>query len=130
MTPREQRRVSKVDTGKLLRVVVCSIGSDIKYELTTHNLSSQGIFLRFDDPRRFPFTSSSILEITLYLTEEEPIFFNGKVSQIVYTEDKSAGEEEETGIGIRIVQISSKDQELYNHYISEEQAGSEIQEAS
>ena len=130
MATRDQRQQqSKIDTGKLLRVVVSSIGSDIKYELETHTVSRQGIFLTFKDPRRFPFTSSSILEVTLYLSDTETIFFNGKVSQIVYKEDAAPGGAE-AGIGLRVVQISSKDQAMFDSYLAGSSRQVEVQDAS
>ncbi len=76
-----------------------SIGSQMRYELETRNLSVNGFFLAFDKPGRFPFTPSSIMEIWLELTDDETIFFNGKMARVVHKEDPAAKED---GPGIAV----------------------------
>ena len=95
---------------------MCSIGAQVKYELTTSNISYGGFFLSFDSPGRFPFTPSSIMEVWLELSEDLTIFFNGKMARVVYPGD-SMEAETGTGIAIRIVQIDSKTESTLRDFI-------------
>ena len=60
---RENRKVQRILLEEPLRVVLCSIGAEVKYELTTRNVSNTGFFLEFESPGRFPFNQSSIMEV-------------------------------------------------------------------
>ncbi len=107
MGRKEQRRVIRVDLDTPLPVTISSIGSTVRYELQTKDISSSGFFLDFDKPSRFPFTEASILEVWLKIDGGEPIFFNGKLARIVRptAEDPTPAH---TGIAIRIIQIESE----------------------
>ena len=80
---RDNRRIIRVIIKDSLKVVLGSIGSVIRYTMETKNLSSNGFFLNFEKPGRFPFISSSIIEIWLELEKDSVIFFNGKVARVV-----------------------------------------------
>ena len=124
MNARDQRRPTKVSLKNSLRVILASIGSDMKYELTTSDLSSQGFFCDFDDPKRFPFLDSSIIEIWLELSPDRTIFFNGKISGIFYGDEKTPeGDTSKPGISIDIIQITNGEQEILNNFISETAEG-------
>ncbi len=113
---RENRRVLRLKTEQPIKVLMGSIGDDIRYEMITQNVSYTGFFLSFDKPGRFPFTPSSIMEVWLELEPGNPVFFNGKMARVVYPED-AAAKETGPGIGIRIVQISSDQEKILRQYI-------------
>lgn len=114
---REQRRQVRVILEQPLEVVLGSIGSDVRYNLSTRNLSNSGFFLDFARPGRFPFTTSSIMEIWLTLEPGKTIFFNGKMVRAVYAIEEEA-KETGPGIAIRIIQIEPDQQALLNEFIS------------
>tara|TARA_B100001094_G_scaffold316585_1_gene358007 strand:+ start:688 stop:1077 length:390 start_codon:yes stop_codon:yes gene_type:complete len=116
MSRRENRKVRRILTEQPLQVTVCSIGAQVKYELTTSNISYSGFFLSFDSPGRFPFTPASIMEVWLHLSENLMIFFNGKMARVVYPGDPMESETG-TGIAIRIVQIDAKTDAALREYI-------------
>ena len=60
---RENRKVKRVKLEEPLKVVIGSIGGDIRYDLVTYDISDTGFFLRHQSPGRFPFSPSSILEV-------------------------------------------------------------------
>ena len=105
--PRENRKKNRLKLSDPLRVIMGSIGSDVRYDLQTRDLSYTGFFLDFESPGRFPFTPSSIMEVWLELEEGNTIFFNGKMARVVYPTDNMA-RDTGPGIAIRIVQIDSK----------------------
>ena len=109
---RENRRVKRIKLETPLRVVIGSIGADIRYETVTSDVSDTGFFLSHDSPGRFPFNPSSILEVWMELGEKDAIFFNGKMARIVHPKDPLAAESG-PGIAIRIAQIDREnDQKL------------------
>lgn len=113
---RENRRVIRLKLGAPLRVVMGSIGADVRYDLLTRNISTTGFFLDFEKPGRFPFTAASIMEVWLELEPGNSIFFNGKMARVVYPNDPQAVETG-PGIGIRIVQIDSKNDGVLREFI-------------
>ena len=113
---KENRRVVRLKLAEPMSVLIGSIGSDVRYELITRNISYNGFFLDFEKPGRFPFTAASIMEIWLELEPEKSIFFNGKMTRVVYPAD-TAAEDEGPGIAVRIVQISSDNEEVLRKYI-------------
>ena len=118
MQAKENRKTTRVDLEKPIRVVLGSIGSSIRYDLLTHNISHNGFFLNFDKPGRFPFTPASIMEVWLELGEEEgTIFLNGKLARIVMPEAKEGQIEGESGIAIRIVQIDRENEEKLRAFV-------------
>lgn len=114
---RENRRNGRVVLEQPLKVVMCSLGAQVKYQLMTRDVSSTGFFLEFDSPGRFPFTMASIMEVWMELDEATTIFFNGKLARIVHQEDVHALENG-PGIAIHIVQIDKKNEVELNRFIS------------
>lgn len=117
MAGRENRKVIRVHLAKPLTVVMSSIGSEIRYDLQTRDVSNNGFFLDFEKPGRFPFTPASIMEIWLDLGEEGRIFFNGKMARVVLPTDGTA-KVSGPGIAVRIVQISSDEEKKLLNFIS------------
>jgi hypothetical protein len=64
---------------------------------------------------RFPFTSESLLEVWLALPQNKTIFFNGKMARLALPSGE--GKAKETGIAIRIVQISAEDERTLDSFI-------------
>lgn len=112
---RENRRYGRVKIVKGLRVAMRSIGSEISYNMETHNVSDTGFFLNFEKPGRFPFTPASIMEVWLELEHEQTIFFNGKMTRVVYPEEATA--DSEAGIAIKIVQIEKDEESALRDFI-------------
>lgn len=115
---RENRKNRRISLENPLKVVLCSIGAQVRYELATTNISDNGFFLEFESPGRFPFNESSILEVWLSLDEDRVVFFNGKVARIVRRGDLGHGDLG-SGIAIRIVQIEPSQQELLHRFIND-----------
>lgn len=112
---RENRKVQRILLDEPLKVVLCSIGAEVKYELTTRNVSNTGFFLEFDSPGRFPFNQSSIMEVWMELGGSRSIFFNGKMARVVHRERGS----DEAGIAIRIVQIDKENEDLLIQFVTD-----------
>jgi hypothetical protein len=91
----------------------------VKYELTTSDVSNNGFFLSFENPGRFPFNQSSIMEIWLSLGNIGTIFFNGKVARVVQPIEGQDATNKESGIAVRIVQIDKDNEDLLKGFISE-----------
>ena len=118
MAGRDNKRIQRVFSQKPLRVLISSIGSDVKYELSTQNLSTQEIFLNFDKPGRLPFTKASILEVWIELSSKKILFFNGKIARIVFSEDEDASTFG-PGLGIRIILASDDNQETFDTFLDD-----------
>lgn len=114
---KENRRNVRVDLPRPLRVVMGSIGSEMRYELQTSNISVNGFFLAFDSPGRFPFTPASIMEVWMELEKGSTIFFNGKMARVVYADDASA-KESGPGIAIKIVQIDAQNDKVLRDFVA------------
>ena len=130
MKSRENRKVNRIKLDDPLKVVICSIGAHVKYELTTSDVSNNGFFLSFENPGRFPFNQSSIMEIWLSLGNNGTIFFNGKVARVVQPIEGQDEANQESGIAVRIVQIDKDSEDLLKGFISERIADVENQAAS
>ena len=117
MGTRDNRRVIRVRLEYPLTVTMGSIGSDVKYNLMTRDISNNGFFLDFEKPGRFPFTPSSIMEVWMAFGSEEPIFFNGKMARVVYPTDEGA-KVSGPGIAIRIIQIEPQQEQELIDFIS------------
>jgi hypothetical protein len=115
---RENRKAGRVELAQSLKVVMGSIGGSVKYEAITKNISHSGIFLNFESPKRFPFTSSSILEIWVELEDKQTVFFNGKLARVVFKEENTLTASE-PGIAIHIVQIDQDNERRYHRYIED-----------
>ena len=116
MGRKEQRKVVRVDLDTPIPVTISSIGSDIRYNLETSNISFNGFFLDFEKPGRFPFTEASILEVLLQVDEGAPVFFNGKLARVVRPSDEGQ-EQTRTGIAIRIIQIEPESEKRLADFI-------------
>lgn len=114
---RENRKVGRVILAEPLKVVMCSIGAQVRYELMTRNISFGGFFLQFDSPARFPFTPASIMEVWLALNDNDTVFFNGKMARVVHHGDPEESETG-TGIAIQIVQIDKDHDEKLRTFIT------------
>jgi len=113
---KESRKNIRIKLPRPLRVVMGSIGAEVRYDVTTRNISHTGFFLDFEKPGRFPFTPASILEIWMELETDLSIFFNGKMARVVYPGDERA-KETGPGIAVRIVQMDSKNEKILFDYI-------------
>lgn len=107
MVSKDNRKVYRVKLSRCLEVQMGSIGSDVKYELVTNDISPNGFFLDFEAPGRFPFNPSSIMEVWLSLGDQRKIFFNGKMARVVYPSSEK-DTPDRPGIAIRIVQITEE----------------------
>ena len=117
MGKRENRRVVRVNLKTPLKVVMGSMGSDVRYDLQTRDVSHNGFFLDFEKPGRFPFTPASIMEVWLELEPGNTVFFNGKMARVVYPND-AAAQTSGPGIAVRIVQIDMDQQQRLTEYIA------------
>ena len=115
---RENRKAGRLELEKPLKVVMGSIGAQVKYTASTRNVSYSGIFLLFDNPRRFPFTNSSILEVWVELDANDSLFFNGKLARVVHKEETNSYGFE-PGIAIHIVQIDQENEKKLFHFIDD-----------
>jgi hypothetical protein len=114
---RENRRNLRLKIDQPLKVLMGSIGGDVRYDLMTRDVSNKGFFLDFEKPGRFPFTPASIMEIWLELEPGNTIFFNGKMARVVYPTD-SAAQESGPGIAVRIVQIEKEQEAALVEFIN------------
>lgn len=128
---RENRRVRRIRLERPLKVIIGSIGAEIRYDLMTVDVSDTGFFLRHESPGRFPFSPSSILEVWMDLgpTEENTIFFNGKMARVVYPKDPMAADLG-PGIAIRIAQITRENELKLKEFVDEKSAKDNISSAS
>lgn len=117
MEIKESRKIFRVRLDEPLGVEVSSIGSPLRYQLVTEDISLRGFFLEFDAPARFPFLHSSILEVWLKMPSGERIFFNGKIARVVQSLQDSS--DMRKGIAIRIVQIEPEAKEVLQRFISQ-----------
>ena len=127
MSSRDNRRVIRVNLESPLTVIMGSIGSDVRYNLMTRDISNNGFFLDFEKPGRFPFTPSSIMEVWMELEPDNTIFFNGKMARVVYPDDDAA-KISGPGIAIRIIQIESDQEKILLDYISSKKSELEDEE--
>jgi hypothetical protein len=121
---RENRRVKRIRLSEPLKVIIGSIGADVRYNLMTIDVSDTGFFLAHDSPGRFPFSPSSILEVWMDLGGggENTIFFNGKMARVVYPKDPLA-QEMGPGIAIRIAQITRESEARLKEFVEQKSKG-------
>ena len=119
MEMKENRKIFRVRLDDPLEVEVASIGSPLRYELVTQDISLRGFFLEFEAPARFPFLRSSILEVWLKMPSGEKLFFNGKIARVVHSVESSG--DMRKGIAISIVQITSDVKDVLQRFIAEKQ---------
>jgi hypothetical protein len=124
---KENRKTKRVTLEKPLKVVMGSIGAQMRYELLTRSVSINGFFLDFDKPGRFPFTPSSIMEVWLELVPGNAIFFNGKMARVVRP-DEPAAKALGPGIAIKIVQIDRENEAVLSQFIDDNYVKSDEKE--
>lgn len=126
---KESRKNNRIKLEGGLRVVMGSIGADVRYDMTSRNISHTGFFLDFEKPGRFPFTAASIMEIWLELEPGSTIFFNGKMARVVYPNDERA-RETGPGIAVRIIQIDAKNEKALFDFLDRKIRESDKKQAS
>ncbi|MCY4381276.1 MAG: PilZ domain-containing protein [Proteobacteria bacterium] len=131
---KENRKKYRVRLQKPIGVSISSIGSTLYYDLVTDDISISGFFLAFDSPSRFPFLSSSILEVWMNIPGGDKLFFNAKMVRVVNS-DLLTVESKKKGVAIRIIQINPEAKEALQAFIdlcakNNEQRKSEKKELS
>lgn len=121
MVERENRRGERILLKEKRPVVIAPIGSDIRYRLETRNVSDKGLFLEHENPERFPFTNSSLMEIWFDAGGEALICFIAKMMRQVGKSDEKASLWG-TGIAIKIIQIAKEDEERLGAFLDKEVA--------
>jgi hypothetical protein len=121
---RENRRTVRIMLKQSLKVVMGSIGSIVRYDLMTKDISNKGFFLEFEKPGRFPFTLSSIMEIWMELEPNQTLFFNGKMARVVYPTDPEAARTG-PGIAVKIIQIDPDEEKRLVDFIQKRLADNE-----
>jgi endonuclease YncB( thermonuclease family) len=114
--PKENRRTARMRLDEPMHVTINSMGDAVPYETSTRNVSQSGFFLEYDRPSRFPFNHASILEVRLKFPDGQQIFFNGKVARVVNADDPGA-KDTGSGIGIKIVQIDAKAENVLRSFL-------------
>lgn len=114
---RENRKVKRIRLEKPLKAIIASIGAHVRYEVSTRDISHSGFFLDFENPGRFPFNQSSILEVWAELEPDCAIFFNGKMARVVPKENATITDSG-AGIAIKIVQIDRDNEKILFDFIS------------
>ena len=113
---RENRKNERIKLDAPLKVVMGSMGNNMRYDLLTRNISPTGFFLDFEKPGRFPFTPASIMEIWLEVEKGKTVFFNGKMARVVYPHDPGVAETG-PGIAVKIIQIDAKNETKLRDFI-------------
>ena len=113
---RENRKNERIKLVEPLKVVMGSMGNSMRYDLLTRNVSPTGFFLDFEKPGRFPFTPASIMEVWLEVEKGKTIFFNGKMTRVVYPYDPGVSETG-PGIAVKIIQIDAKNETKLRDFI-------------
>lgn len=114
---KEPRRNARVQLQNALHVIMGSIGSDVRYDLETKDVTSKGFFLESKTPGRFPFTAASIVEVWLEIEPGSIVFFNGKIARIIFPEEAETLEEP-SGISIRIIQIEPEEEKKLGDFLN------------
>ncbi len=121
----ERRQTFRIALEKPLKTTIRSIGSKIKYQVETKNLSNAGtrIIKKKDSKQDWKFTENSMLEVWITLDEKtgEEIFFNAKI--IWDMEDK-----DDMIYGLKIIQINKREEDTLIRFIQSlrEQFGEEL----
>jgi hypothetical protein len=117
MSTKEPRRNARLHLESALHVIMGSIGSDVRYNLETKDVTSKGFFIESKQPGRFPFTASSIVEVWLEIDAGTAIFFNGKISRVIFPEEAETLDEE-PGIAIRVIQIEPEEEKRLAEFLN------------
>lgn len=114
---RENRKQDRLRLSKSVRVIIGSIGAQIRYEVSSRDVSNTGFFLEFESPGRFPFNQSSILEVWAELEPDRTIFFNGKMARVV-PKEHAVMADTGAGIAIKIVLIDRENERVLQDFIT------------
>jgi hypothetical protein len=125
---REHRKVKRVALDLPLKVIISSIGAQVRYEVSTRDISHSGFFLHFENPNRFPFNQSSILEVWAELEQGRAVFFNGKMARVVPKDNAVVKEGGGAGIAIKIVQIDKENERNLFDFIARQLAAGTARE--
>lgn len=108
----KERRISKrYRVQASVEVIVSSIGSSRQFRFRTGNISKGGLYI-ITAPTN-PFSESSILEVTLYLRDENPDIPQGQVTFMARVIHMNAKE----GFGCKISQIDNAEQSALDVFI-------------
>lgn len=118
MKYKENRKMMRLKLQESLRVSVASIGSPLTYCLITKDVSLHGFFLEFDSPARFPFLSSSILEVWLEIPNKDRLYFMGKIARVVHSVESQG--DLKKGIAISIIQIEADTKAALSSFLDEQ----------
>lgn len=102
---------------KPLHIIMGSIGSDIRYDLETKDITTKGFFIESEHPGRFPFTTSSIVEVWIEIEEGTMIFLNAKIARIVFPDEIRSRDEEAPGFLFRVVQIEPEEEKRLGDFL-------------
>ena len=104
-------RASRYNAQGVLDAQVCTLGTRIPYKMHTTDISRSGLFLASTNGESIPFSTNTLLEITLKpasdQSDQRPIRFMGKVVRCVNS-NKSSRKMETVGIGVQIVEMESE----------------------
>lgn len=128
MSSSEKRRMIRIQVKRQLRAYIKSVGSHVKHEFETIDVSVNGLLLHSPRTRRYPFSEATLLEVWLQLDDEDKtvIFFNAKVARSF--EDKK--DDGRLNFGLRIIQIEKGQEERLVRYIDENRSDSETDEVA
>ncbi len=108
----DKRQAIRLIVRKSLRVYIRSIGSNVKYELFSKNISHKGIGLESFVERKYPFDLNTLLDVWLQLDDQD----NTVVSfcaKIVRSQDSDGKQ----SYGLSICQINDDQETKLHEYI-------------
>ena len=112
--PGEARvRAPRVALEESIVVESKTLGTNVSYRLTTHNVSKSGLLLHWSNDSRLPFIINTLIEMTIdpgAVVLKQPVNCLGK---IVRKEGSVP-----TEFGVRIVQIDNSDLEAWESCVS------------
>lgn len=108
MVSKERRKFDRVTLETKNKASITSLGSTLHYSLETLNISKRGLYFSCKNPERFPFSTSSIMEVSLDIGDGKKIFFNAKPVRFYSPLDNEASLWG-PGLAVRIIQISKEE---------------------
>lgn len=107
-------RFARFKTEIPTRVDARTFGSPEIYGLKTINVSKSGFLLASPPGFRVPFNESTLLELTVYVEDEEPICFLGKVIRCEFDFEKKMKR-----FGVSICEITNEARDRYDNFIED-----------
>lgn len=107
-------RFARFKTEIPTRVDARTFGSQEAYGLKTINVSKSGFLLASPPGFRVPFNESTLLELTVFVEDEEPINFLGKVIRCEFDFEKKMKR-----FGINITEITDENRNRYDSFIED-----------